>query len=86
MSNNHQERYISKLLFGFSLTTGGILVILYAAFERTRQEDWYFWGVVASILINSGFFMLLSAFVHKMKSDLINRQKLREQQKNFTAD
>ncbi|HKB43502.1 MAG TPA: hypothetical protein VKC90_03905 [Chitinophagaceae bacterium] len=86
MSNNHQEKYITKLLFGFTFITAGILLILYAAFERTRQEDWYFWGIVASVLVNAGLYFLLTAFVHKVKSDLIKRQKMREQQKTFTAD
>lgn len=86
MSNNHQEKFITKLLLGFAFTTGGIFVILYAAFERTHQEDWYFWGIVASLLINVGLFFLLTAFVHKIKSDFIKRQKQREQQKTFTAD
>jgi uncharacterized membrane protein HdeD (DUF308 family) len=86
MSNNHQEKYITKLLFGFTFITAGILFILYAAFERTRQEDWYFWGIVASVLINAGLYFLLTAFVHKVKSDLIKKQKTREQQKTFTAD
>ena len=86
MSNDHQEKYVTKLLFGFTFITAGILLILYAAFERTRQEDWYFWGIVASVLINGGLYFLLTAFVHKVKSDLIRKQKSREQQKTFTAD
>jgi len=86
MSNNHQEKYITKLLLGFTLIIGAIFLILYAAFERTRLDDWYFWGFVASTLICIGLYLLLSAFVHKMKSDMINRQKMREMQKTFTAD
>jgi uncharacterized membrane protein HdeD (DUF308 family) len=86
MSNDHQEKYITKLLFGFTFITAGILLILYAAFERTRQEDWYFWGVIASVLVNGGLYFLLTAFVHKVKSDLIRKQKSREQQKTFIAD
>jgi len=86
MSNNHHEKFITKLLFGFTLIIGGIFVIVFAAFERTRQDDWYFWGLVASILICCGLYLLLSSFVHKMKSDLIKRQRSREQQKTRTAD
>ena len=81
MSNNHQEKYITKLLVGFSFIIGAIFIIVFAAFERTRHDDWYFWGLVASILMCAGLYLLLSSFVHKMKSDLIKRQRLREQQK-----
>ena len=86
MSNSHREKFVTNLLIGFSFVTGGVFAILYAAFERTQQEDWYFWGIVASILINVGLFFLISAFVHKIKSDFARRQKHREQQKTFTAD
>ena len=86
MSNSHEEKFITKLLVGFTLIIGGIFVIVYAAFERTRQDDWYFWGLVASVLICTGLYLLMSSFVHKMKSDFIKRQRLREQKKTFTAD
>jgi len=86
MSNSHEEKFITKLLVGFTLIIGGIFVIVYAAFERTRQDDWYFWGLVASVLICSGLYLLMSSFVHKMKSDFIKRQRLREQKKTFTVD
>jgi phosphotransferase system glucose/maltose/N-acetylglucosamine-specific IIC component len=86
MSNTHQEKFITKLLTGFAFVTGAIMVILYASFERTHDEDWYFWGIVASLLINAGLYFLLTAFIHKVKSDFIKRQKQREQQKTFTTD
>jgi len=86
MSNSHQEKYISKLLFGFAFVIGGIMTILYAAFERTKDDDWYLWGIVASLLIITGLFFLLNAFVHKIKSDLIKKQRSKEQHKTFTAD
>jgi hypothetical protein len=86
MSNAHQEKYITKLLTGFVFITVAILVILYAAFERTRQDDWYFWGILASILTCTGLYFLLSSFVHKIKSDLIRRQKQRDQGKHVTSD
>jgi uncharacterized membrane protein HdeD (DUF308 family) len=86
MSDKHLEKYITKLLLGFSFITCGILSVLYAAFERTHDDDWYFWGIVASLLINTGLYFLLRAFVHKVKSDLIKRQKIREQQKAFNPE
>jgi len=86
MSNSHQEKYITKLLVGFAFIIGGIMVILYAAFERTKNDDWYFWGIVASLLIITGLFFLLNAFVHKVKSDLIKKQRSKEQHKTFTSD
>ncbi len=86
MSNTHQEKYITKLLIGFSAVIAGIFSILYACFEKSQVSDWYFWGIIASVLICTGLFFLLTAIVHKIKADLIKRQKVREQQKTFTAD
>jgi ABC-type nickel/cobalt efflux system permease component RcnA len=62
---------------------------MYSTFSRKpggEESDWYFWGILAAVSINSGLFLLLSAFVHKVKSDFIKRQKQREQQKTFTED
>ncbi len=81
MSNKHEEKYITKLLLGFSLLIASIMIILFACFERTKYDDWYFWGIVASLLLCAGVYFMLSAFVHKVKSDLIRKQKVRQQQK-----
>jgi hypothetical protein len=86
MSNSHQEKFVTKLLTGLACIIAGIFIILFAAFERTQEEDWYLWGIIASALICPGLILLMSAFVHKVKSDFIRRQKHREQQKTFTAD
>ncbi|MBL0273380.1 MAG: hypothetical protein IPQ06_10000 [Chitinophagaceae bacterium] len=81
MSSSHSDKYLTKLLFGLSAVITSIFVIVFACFERTKKEDWYFWGLVASILMCTGLLLLLSSVVHKIKSDLINRQKSREMQK-----
>ncbi|MEP6700968.1 MAG: hypothetical protein ABJA85_06620 [Bacteroidota bacterium] len=86
MSSSHSDKYLSKLLFGFGAVIASILSILYAAFERTKTGDWYFWGIVASLLMCTGLFFLLSAFVHKVKAEFSKRQKVREQQKSPTED
>lgn len=86
MSNSHQEKFITKLLMGIAFVTVGIFIILFAAFEKGQKQDWYFWGILSSIAVNTGIILVGSAYVHKMKSDLIKRQRQREQQKTFTAD
>lgn len=85
MPNNHREKYISKLLIGFTLVIAGIFSILYSCFEKTQVSDWYFWGIIASILICTGLYFLLSSFVHKVKTDLIKKQK-KDRQKRIEDD
>ena len=80
--SNHEEKYVSKLLMGFGAIIAGVMAILFACFERTKEDDWYGWGVVASVFICGGVYFLLTAFVHKVKADLIRRQKIRQQQKS----
>lgn len=80
--SNHEEKFVSKLLMGFGAIIAGVMVILFASFERTKEDDWYGWGLVASALLCGGVYFLLGAFVHKVKADLIRRQKIRQQQKS----
>jgi hypothetical protein len=90
MSNTHREKYITKLLLGIGITSAGIFLIFFACFTRSQKDDWYFWGLIAAITVNTGLVVTGSAFVHKMKSDLMRRQKQKEQQKEqhrtFMAD
>ena len=83
---SHEDKYISKLLFGFGAINAGVMAIMYACFERTKHDDWYFWGVVASLLFCAGVYLMNSAFGHKMKSDLIRKQKMRHMQKTSADD
>lgn len=78
---SHEDKYISKLLFGFGAIIAAVMAIMYACFERTKHDDWYFWGVVVSLLLCLGVYLVSSAFVHKTKADLIRKQKLRQMQK-----
>jgi hypothetical protein len=83
MTNRHRQKFIIRLLVGLGLISGGILVILYITRLNEVQEEWYIWAAAAIALINSGLFLLGSAFVHKVKSDLIRKQKLKDQHKKY---
>ena len=83
---SHEDKYISKLLVGFGAIIAAVMSIMYACFERTKLDDWYFWGVVASLLFCFGIFSMLNAFVHKVKSDMIRKQKIRQQQRTIPDD
>lgn len=81
-STSHHERFVSKLLVGFALVIASIFFTLYCTIERTRQEiNWYFIGIISAGLMCTGLYFLLDAFVHKVKSDFIRRQKVRDQQR-----
>jgi hypothetical protein len=78
MSTSHQDKYLTKLLIGISLIIAGIFVIFYHNFELTDHEDWYIWALISAAVLIVGLMFMGSAFVHKIKSDLIRRQKQRE--------
>ena len=84
---SHTDKFLTKLLFGFAAVIASVFIIVYACFERVKYDDWYGWGLVASVLLCSGLYLLLSAFVHKMKSDFSKRQRSKElQEKKYSAD
>ncbi|MBI5857264.1 MAG: hypothetical protein HZB42_06405 [Sphingobacteriales bacterium] len=81
---SHHDRYFGKLLLGFASIICSILVIFYAMFEIGKDNDWYFWAIVAAFLLCNGIYFSLAAFVHKIKSDFSRRQKQRDMQKDIT--
>lgn len=79
--SSHSDKFLTKLLFGFAAIIASIFLIVFACFERTKLDEWYGWGLVASTLFCVGIYLCLSAFVHKMKADFTRRQRSKEQQK-----
>lgn len=80
---SHKKKFIINLLIGFVLITGGLLVISYIPFLKAQSEEWYLVTFSIIILINGGLLFLGSALVHKVKADLIRRQKLKDQNKKY---
>ncbi len=66
---------------GFVLIAAGILVITYSMANRA-QDDWLIWGMAAAVIFNLGLSLLGNAYVHKVKSDLIRK----ERNKHLPAD
>jgi uncharacterized membrane protein HdeD (DUF308 family) len=75
MGKKHEKKYIIYILIGFILLTSGIFSIVYLIFTSSRKFDWFFWAILTGLLINLGLVFLGSGFVHKVKADLIRRQK-----------
>ena len=81
MTNRHRQKYISRLLIGLAFVTAGIVAISFS--YKSKQEEWYFWTFGAIVLINGGLLCLGRAVVHKVKSDLIRKQKQKDQNKKY---
>ena len=79
MSNNHYEKWFLKLPIGFLLIGGGVFFMYYSLTLPEAAENWVIFGLTSGIAIASGALLLSSAAVNKMKSDLIKRQKIRQQ-------
>ena len=86
MPNNHLNKYTTKMLLGITLVTAGIFLSIYIAVNPPLHRDWYFWALSVAGIVNTGLLLLCMAFVHKIKADLIRKQKHHEQHKTFTAD
>ena len=86
MPNTHREKYLTNLLAGFAAVTIGIFTILYACFEKVLVSDWYFWAIIASVMICIGLYFFSTAIVHRVKAELKRRQKTKDHQKDITVD
>jgi uncharacterized membrane protein YfcA len=75
MSSKHEKKFIIYLLIGFLITTTGISSIIYFAYIDEHKVDWYLLAAVPVVTINAGLIFLGSAFIHKVKADLIRRQR-----------
>jgi len=74
------------MLIGFVLTTGGISTIIYASFTDEHKMDWIFWAAISAVALNAGLLFLGSSFIHKVKADLIRRQKQKTKSDKPTFD
>ena len=83
MTNRHRQKFILRLLVGLGLVSGGILVIIYTSFLKDKQQEWYVWAGAAIVLFNGGLLFLGSAMIHKVKADLIRKQKQKDQHKKY---
>ena len=75
MSNKHEKKFIINMLIGFLFTTTGISSVIYFASIDEHKIDWFLWAVIPVVTINAGLIFLGSAFIHKVKADLIRRQR-----------
>ncbi|HET9824580.1 MAG TPA: hypothetical protein VFP87_04565 [Chitinophagaceae bacterium] len=85
MSNKHYQKWFLQMPAGFLLINAGILLIMYSANKRASDE-WLMWGILSAAIITSGLGILGNAYIHKVKSDLIRKQRAREQHSSVVED
>jgi len=74
MSEKHSIRFVLYALLGLSLTTAGIISLVYGLATKA-SNDWVFWAAISAFCINAGLLLLGSSFVHKIKADLAGRRR-----------
>jgi hypothetical protein len=74
MPNKHYRRWLIQMPLGFLVVSAGVLLLAYAD-NKKIADQWFLWGAAAAIIINIGLGLLGSAFIHKMKSDLIRKTR-----------
>jgi len=75
MNNKHEKKFIIYMLIGFILTSSGISAVIYFAYVNKHKLDWIFSATILALAFNAGLLCLGNAIIHKVKSDLIRRQK-----------
>jgi uncharacterized membrane protein HdeD (DUF308 family) len=76
MANKHFKRWLLKMPLGFLLIATGMAAIIYPIYKRPREE-WMIWGGSSIVVFIIGLLFLGSAYIHKVKSDLIKRGRPR---------
>ena len=84
--SSHEDKYLTKLLFGFGTIIAAVMLLLFVCFERVQYDEWYWWGMAVAILFCLGVFLIATACIHKMKSDMIRKQKMRHQQRSSDVE
>lgn len=78
MSNYHFEKWLYKTILGFILVAGGVFFLYYAIIHFYR-DNWLLFGLICSASVGIGVYLLSSAAVNKVKSDIIKKQKIKQQ-------
>ncbi|HEV8504976.1 MAG TPA: hypothetical protein VGQ53_06240 [Chitinophagaceae bacterium] len=76
MANKHFNRWLLKMPLGFLFVAAGITAIIYPVNKRP-DEEWMIRGGVSIVAFIIGLLLLGSAYIHKVKSDLIKRGRPR---------
>lgn len=78
MGNYHLERWIYKSVTGFLLIAGGIF-FMYYSLTHFGRDNWIMYGLICSSAVSIGAYLLGSGAVNKVKSDMIKKQKIKQQ-------
>ncbi|TMI97619.1 MAG: hypothetical protein E6H06_01250 [Bacteroidetes bacterium] len=77
MANKHYQKWLFQMPVGFLLVGAGVIVIMYSANKRASDE-WLVWGLISAAIITIGLGILGNAYIHKIKSDLIRKQRAKD--------
>jgi len=78
MSNYHFEKWLYKTILGCLLIGGGVF-FMYYAFTHFYRDNWILFGSICAAGVTIGAFLLSSAAVNRVKSDIIKKQKMKQQ-------
>jgi hypothetical protein len=77
MGNHHYEKWVYKTPLGLLLIAGGTFYMYYAMTHLLR-DNWILHGLIVSSAVTIGSYLLSSAAINKVKSDMIKKQKQRQ--------
>jgi divalent metal cation (Fe/Co/Zn/Cd) transporter len=78
MGNYHLERWIYKTVIGFLLVAAGVF-FMYYSLSHFMRDDWILYSLICSLAVAIGVYLLSSGAINKVKSDMIKKQKIKQQ-------
>ena len=76
MANKHYRSWLYQMPIGFIFTTASIFILMYAV-QKTAFEQWIMMGLASAVSLAIGLIFFGNAIIHKVKSDLIRKDKKR---------
>jgi succinate dehydrogenase hydrophobic anchor subunit len=75
MANSHFEKWLVKAPAGVILIAGGVFFMYYSITQLDWKDRWVVYGLISAVAVAAGAIFLCSAFIHKIKSDMIRKKK-----------
>jgi len=78
MANYHFEKWLYKTILGCLLIAGGVF-FMYYEISHYGRDNWVWYGSACTAGVTIGAYLLSSGAINKVKSDMIKKQKLKQQ-------
>lgn len=78
MANYHFDKWLFKTILSCLLIAAGVF-FMYYALTHFYRDNWLLYGSICTAAVSIGAYLLSSGAINKVKSDMIKKQKMKQQ-------